>query len=102
MKKILKLKFADNICPTCCKGHGRLSSQNVGFELHIGDIVEDHCGLLVRIDEVWDKDHTTGWGTTINAPNSWIVGPNHRQHLVKTNNEEYTESLWEVKFPQEI
>lgn len=93
MKDILTLGRAKNIC-THCEGKGKLPSPNVGFILQLGDIVEDHCGLRVRIDKVYDKDPTMGWGTTINASNSWICGLNHSNHRVDTNNDTYAESLW--------
>lgn len=96
VKDILKIPFAKNTCPHC-EGKGKLPSPNVGFILHSGDVVEDHYGLLVRIDEVYKKDTTTGWGTTLNAMESWVLGPNHSNHRVETNNDTYIESLWTFK-----
>lgn len=89
-----QLILADNYCK-CCKGSGKIPHASVGFVLHVGDIVEDSCGLRVKIDKVWDKDPTVGWGTTINAFESWIVGPNHSDHRVETDNDLFTESEWE-------
>lgn len=90
------MTFANNACP-CCGGTGlRQDRPKVGFRLQVGDIVQDHCGLLVRVDEVWDQDETTGWGTTLNAPDSWVLGPNHANHRIETDNEHYTTSLWKI------
>jgi hypothetical protein len=91
--RIKDVPLADNYCK-CCNGTGLLPHPSVGFELKVGDVVEDHCGLLVRIDDVWSEDPTVGWGTTLNAPDSWIVGPNHSNHRVQTDNDHYKESLW--------
>lgn len=85
------LKLANNFCPHC-GGKGLLPHKSVGFELHVGDIVEDHCGLKVRIDKVWEADSTVGWGTTFNAP--LYFAANHRNHRVQTDNDYYEESLW--------
>lgn len=92
-KDILKLKYANNSCPHC-KGTGYLPNPpNVGFVLHVGDIVEDHCGLRVRVDRVWEEDPTTGWGTTLNAPSYYQFG-DHSNHRIETNNLHYIESMW--------
>lgn len=87
-----KAEKADNYCPHCTRGI--LPHSNVGFELHVGDIVEDHCGLRVRIDAVYSEDATVGWGTTLNAPILPVVGPNRHNHRVETDNDHYKESLW--------
>jgi len=92
---IRKIESADNYCPHC-KGTGILPHPSVGFVLKVGMIVEDHCGLLVRIDDVDDLNPQVGWGTTLNAPNSWVCGPNHDNHRVETDNDHYKESLWRI------
>lgn len=84
----------DHTCPTCNGTGMKLDLPNIGFVLQIGDIVEDHCGLLVRVDAVSSKDNTQGWGTPLNAQTTWILGPNHNNHRIETNNKIYKQSLW--------
>jgi hypothetical protein len=93
MKDISKLPFRDNSC-SHCNGTGRTPYPNVGFKLSVGDTVEDHCGLRVRVDSVYALEPTLGWGTTLNAPDSWVVGPNHSHHRIDTDNDHYAETLW--------
>lgn len=93
MIDILKLEPANNWCPHC-KGSGRLPHSNVGFVLNVGDLVEDHVGVRVRIDKVDARNPTLGWGTTLNAPTIVASHSNHSNHRVDTNNDYYNVSLW--------
>lgn len=94
MTKIKEMTVAGNDCPHC-KGTGtRLDRPKVGFQLAVGDIVEDHVGMRVRVDQVWSEDNTVGWGTTLNAPEVLPVTENHNYHRIETDNHTYTKSLW--------
>lgn len=93
MIDILKLEHAHNSCPHC-NGTGKLPHPNVGFALNVGDLVEDHVGIRVRIDHVDVRNPTLGWGTTLNAPAIVASYTNHNNHRVDTNNDYYNISLW--------